>query len=411
MKILVADDDPISATVLEALLTSSGHECSIVHDGNAAWELAKADDPPRIMFLDWMMPGIDGLELCRKIRQLDRPFYTYIAIISVRNKQRDITLGFQSGADDFITKPYQAEEVLARLRVAERVIRTLSPGMTLQRALEEAVVSDGGDIIVRSGNIVGRIMLHAGEVAWAHVSNEPGSLYAMLSSETSITKEEIRAVLEECTSTGKNFAEVIVEWGLLSGDRLRERMRRWIRGKIATIGRLPEPSMIFSPESRSYSSGLLFDIAEVFPPELLLGPKAAPTADAFDDALASESAALKLTEEKRAEVDASLDRAIAIEGALSAALFDGRTGQCLGARGEAVDLDLAWRNLKLASAADAWDEIEDIIITTRRHLYILRPYSRTPARFLFLATDRAHAKLGMVRLGLADCTSASIRKD
>ncbi|MBK8263308.1 MAG: response regulator transcription factor [Nannocystis sp.] len=394
MQVLIADDDPISATILASLLERAGHTCQIVHDGAAAWQIARRDDAPRILFLDWMMPELDGLDLCRRVRAQARPDYTYIAILSVRNKQRDITLAFQSGADDFITKPYQAEEVLARLRVAERVIRTTSAEGKLHRAFTEARQSPGGDLIVRSGSRAGRIMLHGGRIAWAHVSDEPGTLAAMLASEPSITKDDVKAVIEECTETGRSFAEVLVEWGIIDASPLRELTRAWIAGKIATICAFPAPTVIFSPETRAYSGHILFMPEEVAPPELLELTKERPK-------LALVSAEPPPGDPEIAAL-ALIDRAMAIDGALSAAVFDGHTGGCLGARGEPLDLDLVWHQLKIA-ANEALVDLDDIIITTRQHLYILRPISSEPPRCLFIALDRASARLGMVRLALADC--------
>ncbi len=407
MRVLIADDDPLFAKVLESLATRAGHECTVVGDGDRAWDIISGEDPPRIVFLDWMMPGTDGLELCRRIRDLGRSDYIYIVIVSARTKQRDITLGYQAGADDFITKPFQVQEMLSRLRVAERVVHLLSPGVTLNQALEEACQGNGGDIIVRSGTVVGRIMTFHGEVAWAHVSNERGSLYAMLESVSSITKDDVRAVLEECSATGQNFAPVLVDWGLIGADALREHMRRWIRDKIASISRLPAPTIIFSPEKRSYSDGFLFDIAEVIAPDFLaVGCGGDPRVD--NSALASppelaEAQVVDLSPEDRVQSDAILDCAISIHGAVSVSLFDGHTGGSLGTRGADMDLDFAWQNLKLVAAADNWDAVEDVIITTKHHLHILRQYSVEPARFIFLTTERADVRLGMIRLSLADC--------
>ncbi|MCB9568209.1 MAG: response regulator [Myxococcales bacterium] len=401
MKILVADDDPISATVLEALLTATGNECQIAHDGSTAWEIAQGADPPRIMFLDWMMPGIDGLELCRQVRALPRSFYTYIVIVSARNRQRDITLGFEAGADDFITKPYQAEEVLARLRVAERVVRSLSTETSLDRALAEARGAAGGDVIVRSGGVVGRIMFQGGKVAWASISSEPGSLKAMLETEPLLDGEDIKTILEESAASGTNVAQVILDWKLLTPERLHRRMRTWISAKITAIANLPAPSVIFSPDNRPYDDAILFDFEEVSP---LLLIRQSPVEDAPSEIPANEPNAVFADGESLRELGASLDEAMTIEGAIAVALFDGRTGQCLGTRGEDVDLDLAWRKVKLAAAANSWDEIDDIIITTRHHIYFLRPYTRSPPRFIFLATDRTQAKMGMVRLALAACS-------
>ena len=403
MRVLVADDDPISAAVLEALIAGEGHEVTVVHDGEAAWAILSGPDAPTAVFLDWMMPGIDGVELCRRIRARPSHSYTYVAVLSVRNKQRDITFAFQSGADDFITKPYQAAEVIARLKVAERLVGGGANGTGLRRAIEEARSSAGGDLIVRSGDRVGRVIFFAGKVAWAHVSGEPGTLVAMFADDESIGREDIRAVLEECTETGRSFGEVMTEWGLISEARLRSTVLAWIRGKVARIAEFPGPAAIFSPESRSHSGQLLFSPEEVFPAALLRRSEEVSEARRPVEGDPTEVSSL-LTPELERAIAASLNRAITIEGALSAAIFDGRTGRCLGARGEAVDLDLVWSKLRLASIGDTWDELEDIIISTRHHIFLLRPYTKAPPRSIFVAIDRASAKLGMARLALAECT-------
>lgn len=93
MRILAADDDPCSAAVLEAVLNSAGHECMHARDGGEAWAILHSSDAPRIVFLDKMMPETDGLERCRRLRAREGAAYLYIALLSVRSKQRDITLG------------------------------------------------------------------------------------------------------------------------------------------------------------------------------------------------------------------------------------------------------------------------------------------------------------------------------
>jgi len=403
MRILVADDDPFSAAVMEALVASAGYQCVLARDGRAAWEILHAADAPRIVFLDWMMPELDGLELCRRIRERAGAAYTYVAILSARNKQRDITLGFQAGADDFITKPYQIGEVLARLRVAERLIRTAGADVSLRRALAEGRESAGGDVIVRAGSRVGRIIFHGGRVAWAHVSDEPGSLAAMLAGEGSITREDVRAVIEECGATGESFVDVLVAWGFITRERLRAVIVRWTRAKIAAIAAFPAPVVIFSPESRAASSGLLLAPEEVIPAELLDGAAAEDgPGPASRGATAPERG-----DELAGRIELALRQAMQIEGALSAGIFDLRDGLCLGARGEALDLDLVWSKLRLASMSDLWDDLEDIMISTRQHIYILRPYTRSPPRSIFLVIDRSTTKLGMVRRALAECTESA----
>jgi len=403
MKVLVADDDPISALVLEGLLTASGHTCQIARNGNEAWEIIRGQDPPLIMFLDWMMPGIDGLELCRRTRELKRGTYTYIVIVSARNRQEEVSLGFAAGADEFITKPYQPEEVFARQRVAERVIQTVSAENSLDKAIVEAQNSPAGDVVVRSGAVIGRIAFQGGKVTWASVSDRPDSPAAMLAGDPALNADELAAAVEESKTIGVPLTELIIEWGLLSEDKLRSLIRSWICRQIAAISLLDAPVVIFSPVARNDTTPFLFDYESLTALRVVREPAPRSTHDSEEHP--ANSPAPQLLDPADLELARSdLAQAMQLAGAISAAIFDEQTGRWLLTRGEKVDLDLAWRNVKLAGATHARDEIEDIIVTTRRHIYIFRPYTRSPRRFIFLATDRASSRLGMIRLALASCS-------
>jgi sigma-B regulation protein RsbU (phosphoserine phosphatase) len=132
MKILIAEDDPISRIVLERTLTSWGHEVVVVCDGQAAWEILKRDDAPKLAILDWMMPHIDGLEVCRRVRSLTHSEPTYIILLTAKQQKADVASGLESGANDYVTKPFDRRELRARLDVGERMTN-------LQRDLAERV--------------------------------------------------------------------------------------------------------------------------------------------------------------------------------------------------------------------------------------------------------------------------------
>jgi sigma-B regulation protein RsbU (phosphoserine phosphatase) len=132
MKILIAEDDPISRVVLERTLTSWGHEVVVVCDGEAAWEILKRADAPKLAILDWMMPLVDGLEVCRRVRTLARTEPTYIILLTAKHQKEDIANGLDSGANDYVTKPFDRRELRARLNVGERMT-------ILQRDLAERV--------------------------------------------------------------------------------------------------------------------------------------------------------------------------------------------------------------------------------------------------------------------------------
>lgn len=122
MKILVAEDEPIARNKLVALLTKWGYEVLEAQDGRAAWEILQHADAPRLAILDWMMPEIDGLQLCRAVRQLAPEPYVYILLLTAKNRQADILAGLDAGADDYVTKPFDTHELQTRLRAARRIL-------------------------------------------------------------------------------------------------------------------------------------------------------------------------------------------------------------------------------------------------------------------------------------------------
>lgn len=121
MKVLIAEDDPVSSLVLSAKLKKLGYEVIPTDNGRDAW-FAYQREAPRIVITDWMMPTVDGLELCRMIRADNRIQYTYIIMLTALSGKGSYVEGMTAGADDFVTKPFDMEGLKARLRVAERVL-------------------------------------------------------------------------------------------------------------------------------------------------------------------------------------------------------------------------------------------------------------------------------------------------
>ena len=121
MKVLVADDDPIAVAVIEAALRKRGHECLTVTDGQAAWERWH-EQPVRVVVSDWLMPGLDGLELCRRIRQHPGDYTYFILLSNVSASGGNLEQAAEAGVDDFLNKPVNPQELWLRLRVAERIL-------------------------------------------------------------------------------------------------------------------------------------------------------------------------------------------------------------------------------------------------------------------------------------------------
>jgi len=122
MKILIAEDDPVSVKILQFTLQHYGHEVVAAGNGTEAWELFDRD-PVRVIVSDWMMPGLDGLELCQKVRERPKTDYTYFILLTAINTGRDnLRKAMDAGIDDFLSKPLDREAILMRLRVAERIL-------------------------------------------------------------------------------------------------------------------------------------------------------------------------------------------------------------------------------------------------------------------------------------------------
>jgi two-component system, cell cycle response regulator len=129
--VLVAEDDPVFRHLLERQLSAWGYRVITVNDGQEAWDALQKPDSPDLLILDWMMPSLDGVELCRRIRQERNHRYEYILLLTGKDEKQDVIDGLNSGADDYLTKPFDIRELRARLRAGKRIL-------ALQRELIQA---------------------------------------------------------------------------------------------------------------------------------------------------------------------------------------------------------------------------------------------------------------------------------
>jgi len=123
MRILIADDSIVSRHLLEATLRKWGYEVVVAQDGLQAWDILQGENPPRLVILDWVMPGLTGPEVCSRAREKFKnkdQDYTYIVLLSSKSQREDLIEGLEAGADDYLTKPFGMDELLARMRAALR---------------------------------------------------------------------------------------------------------------------------------------------------------------------------------------------------------------------------------------------------------------------------------------------------
>lgn len=141
MRILLAEDEVVSARVVTKLIDSWGYECTTVHDGDAALRTLQQEDPPDIALLDWMMPGAEGIDVCRRIRDQKPTVPTYIILLTLKNARLDVIRGLDAGADDYLVKPFDPEELHARVRAGARILGLRKELMARVSELEAALDS------------------------------------------------------------------------------------------------------------------------------------------------------------------------------------------------------------------------------------------------------------------------------
>ena len=142
VKVLVAEDDPVSLSLLETSLSTWGYEVVPTRTGDEAWEVLQSKESPLMAILDWMMPGIDGIEVCRRLRERKGAPYVYVVVVTAKDRSEDIVAGIQAGADDYLTKPVNLHELEARLHSGKRVLELQNALLASQEWLKVQATHD-----------------------------------------------------------------------------------------------------------------------------------------------------------------------------------------------------------------------------------------------------------------------------
>lgn len=224
MRILVVDDDPISLELLVERLRQWDHDVVPFGSGEAAWEELEEGPPPNIVLLDWMLPGMSGLDLCRKLRTAGESPYVYVIIITGKTNRADLLEGFDAGADDFLTKPFDWDELRARLRAGERIVELQNELIEAREALRSQAMQDPLTKVLNHGAIMDAL---SQEVDRAHREEHP-----------------LAVVMADLDS----FKAVNDEFGHVAGDRVlvevSRRMRNCLRS-YDSIGRYGGEEFLF----------------------------------------------------------------------------------------------------------------------------------------------------------------------
>lgn len=142
MKVCIADDDPVYRRMLASILDEWGYEVLIAEDGEAAWQILGAANAPRLAVLDWVMPGLDGVELCRRLRQHPQGKLAYLLLLTVKDSLANLVQGLQDGADDYLVKPFEPLELQARLNVGRRLLAVQEELITAREAMRVQATTD-----------------------------------------------------------------------------------------------------------------------------------------------------------------------------------------------------------------------------------------------------------------------------
>ena len=215
MRILIADDDVLSRRMLELTLKKLGHEVIVVADGAEALQQLSVADSPRLAILDWVMPELDGLEVCRYVRKRQDP-YVYVILLTAKSEHKDIVTAFDADVDDFLGKPFDASELRARLRSGARILELQEGLLRSQEELRRQATHDH-----LTGTLTRRAVVHQLDLELRRAARDGSSIAVLL------------ADLD-------HFKRVNDEYGHSAGDAVlleaAARMRSVLRGHEA-IGR------------------------------------------------------------------------------------------------------------------------------------------------------------------------------
>ncbi|MGB0908739.1 MAG: GGDEF domain-containing response regulator [Nitrospirales bacterium] len=154
MLVLVADDDPLTLHMVVYRMRQWGHEVVTCSDGEEAWKILQSENVPQIAILDWMMPGLDGLQVCQKLRAESTNPYVYVILLTGKDETQDLIAGLDAGADDYLCKPFHLGELEARLRSGKRIVDLQAELITARETLRIQATQDPLTMVLNHGAIL-----------------------------------------------------------------------------------------------------------------------------------------------------------------------------------------------------------------------------------------------------------------
>jgi diguanylate cyclase (GGDEF)-like protein len=247
-RILVAEDEITFRHMLQTFLTKWGYQVVVVSDGLEAWKVLQGENRPRLALLDWMMPNMDGVEICRAIRAGKPDPYIYLLLLTSRDQKQDVVEGIEAGADDYLIKPFDPQELRARIHAGDRIIELEDRLIRAQEALRELATHDSltgllnrraclDSLLVeldrgcRTGNPVCIVMAdidHFKRINDAH-GHQAGD--EVLREVAQRMQRSLRRYDTACRFGGEEFLLVLPECSLEEGVKLAERICHLVRSE------------------------------------------------------------------------------------------------------------------------------------------------------------------------------------
>jgi CheY-like chemotaxis protein len=381
---------------------------------------------PDVLLLDWLMPRMNGTQVCRLLRAHGSLPDLYVVFVTSRGRREELVECLNAGADDLLVKPVAPDVLVARLELARHRI----PGRDatidrMRQALAVAAKHGDGEFVVRSIDQSARVFFEAGRITWIEFADGSGTFLQELSSDLQLDADTVSGIVDECKHTANKLTDVLVAWGVVDDERLRERLRMWLSKKLDAVVHLPQARSLFLPQRRAdaadtqASSGVAFDLEE-------LGADSArlDTLEAMHAAGAQAEAALTtgaptlipvsgwnnafvFAPNAVASIDAILDRCVADDGVLGVVALERTSGFCLGSRGIELNADAAWAHIQCLNTVMRLGNVQDSIVTTDQHFHLARLLPGHTDTFVYAVVDASSGPLAMARLKLQHAAQGS----
>ncbi|MFA6132680.1 MAG: diguanylate cyclase [Phycisphaerae bacterium] len=284
MRLLIAEDDCVSSRILQGMLQNWGHEVVVTSDGRQAWEQLQVPDAPSMVILDWVMPHLDGIEVCLRLRQLKRDIRPYIILLTGKDQKRDMIQGLGAGADDYVTKPFDPDELRVRIDAGRRILDLQIESLMAMEALRRQASHDYLTGLPNRATIMGlldkefartaRNGSHVG-VVMADIDNfkDVNDTFGHPTGDVLLTEVAKRLATEMRSYEyvgrygGEEFLIILADCDTQAAMGAAERLRYAVAAKTFDVGNLRLPitlsfGVASTSQLRSPTQGLLVQIAD-----------------------------------------------------------------------------------------------------------------------------------------------------